>query len=150
MYHFNTLSRLKKTYWNLHFNVAVTSWILTSVCWFCLLKVNRTRVFSQPTRRSPVTEQQATATGRSDRGISMISICTPPRTDAPRSRWPNKRTPTRALSSACIESKTFLHKKNKTFKGGKIILPPIQPLQEQSVPWLQDGSRYFQYSRLPI
>lgn len=77
------------------------SFVLTVFCWFCLLKENRTRVLSQPTRRSPVTGQHATATGRSDKGISMISICTPPRWDAPRSRWPNKRTPTRAFSSAC-------------------------------------------------
>lgn len=72
----------------------------TRLCWFCLLRVNRTRVFSQATSRSPLKGQQATVMGRSDRGISMISICTPPLTDAPRKRWPNKRTPTRAFSSA--------------------------------------------------
>lgn len=82
-------------------NVELESDRLTRLCWFGLLRVNRTKVFSQATRRSPLTGQQATAMGRSDRGISMISICTPPLTDAPRNRWPNKRTPTRAFSSAC-------------------------------------------------
>lgn len=86
---------------------------VTRLCWFCLLSVNRTRVLSQATSRSPVTEQQATATGRSDRGISMISICTPPRTDAPRSRWPNSRTPTRAFSSA------WRHSQDKVKQGSK-------------------------------
>lgn len=95
-------------------NSQISRWILTGICWFCLLRVKRTKVFSQATRRSPITGQHATATGRSDSGISMISICTPPRTDAPRKRCPNKRTPTRAFSSAWTESiKHVIQDENK-------------------------------------
>lgn len=89
--------------------------ILTRFCWVCLLRVKRTRVFSQPTRRFPVTEQHARAMGCWDMGISMISIWTPPRADAPRSKWPNKRTPTRAFSSAWTETKKNLLKQTKNW-----------------------------------
>lgn len=93
---------------NILFSSMLSSWFLTRLCWFWFLSVNRTKVFSQATRRSPLTEQHATATGRSDSGISMSSICTPPRIDAPRRRWPNKRTPTLAFSSAWVEHKKLL------------------------------------------
>ena len=72
----------------------------TKLCWLSRLKVNKTRVFSQATSRSPVTGQHATATGRSDNGISIISIWATDRWDAPRSRCPSMRTPTRDFSSA--------------------------------------------------
>lgn len=91
--------------------------ILTRLCWFCLLSVNRTKVVSQATRRSPDMGQHATAIGCSDRGISIISVWTPLRRDAPRRRWPNKRTPTRALSSAWVEWWTHYLNKSRRIKS---------------------------------
>lgn len=110
--------------------------VLTRFCWVCLFKAKRTRVFSQPTSRSPFTGQDARATGCSDRGISMISICTPPQADAPRSKWPSKRTPTRAFSSAWTKSRKYFTTKNLTEEAIRLpVWSVFQSLSHILLPW---------------